>query len=325
MRHVVYPLFLVMFMTTNALADARSITCFSDGAIVEIEATATRGVVEIPLQSGMLDNSLRIRPLGAALVRRVQILPARRDAAGERELDALLERKNRLEDRLQALSTREEIFKAAVKSQSSKAPRKTKSNPDPMLSIRQGTDFAIAQLEAVNTARRRTVQEMRRLEGRIAEVRRGGTSGETVARVELSPANGRVRARYAREGISWTPRYDIRMNDDGRALLTLYGQLPTTFAGYLLRAAPGAMGDAASSPASPAPAGSLARLAEFTLPAQEVSFGNGLRASFSALLTNTAPNHLPAGEASLYRNGEYLGRLCFSGISSGRSRRISSD
>lgn len=323
MRPVVHSLALLMFMTASALADSRSITCFSDGAIVEIEATATRGMAEIPLQPGMIHNSLRITPLGGARIRRVDTIPLRREARGEKELEALLERRNRLEDRLQALSTREEIFTAAVKSQSSKAPRRTKNNPDPLLSIRQGTDFAIAQLEAVNTARRRTAQEMRQLDGRIADLRGRRPAGESVARVDVSPANGRIRARYALAGHSWTARYDLRMESNGTAALTLYAQLPTPVAGYLLRASAGTMDDAPLSGARAAPAGSLARLGEFTLPADEVRFGNSLRSSFSALLTNRESAHLPAGEASLYRNGEYLGNLAFSGISSGRSRRIS--
>ena len=69
---------------------------------------------------------------------------------------------------LQALATREEIFKSAAKSQGGKAPRKSKANPDPMQAIRQGTEFAIAQLEAVYTSRRRTEQEIRRIDSRIA-------------------------------------------------------------------------------------------------------------------------------------------------------------
>lgn len=324
MRSVVQSLALVMLMTGSALADARSITSFSDGAIVEIEATAARGMAEIPLQPGMIHNSLRITPLGEARIRRVDILPPRREARGERELEGLLERRNRLEDRLQALATREEIFTAAVKSQSSKAPRRTKNNPDPLLSIRQGTDFAIAQLEAVNTARRRTAQEMRQLDGRIAELRRGKVAGESVARVDVAPANARIRARYALAGHSWTARYDLRMGGNGTAALTLYGQLPPSPTGYLLRASAGAMDEALLSGAPAVPAGSLARLRELTLPADEVRFGNALRSSFSALLTNTTGDHLPPGEASLYRNGEYRGTLTFSGISSGRVGRVSS-
>jgi hypothetical protein len=314
-----------MIMTGTPLADSRSITCFSDGAIVEIEIAATRGVAEIPLQPGMLDNTLRITPVGGARIRRVDsLIPRRPETRGEKELEALLERKNRLEDRLKALSTREEIFTAAVKSQSSKAPRRTKSTPDPLLSIRQGTDFAMAQLEAVNTERRRTILEIRHLDSRITELRRSRGTEERIARVDVSPAGGRIRARYALAGHSWTPRYDIRMDNGGKAGLTLYGQLPAPFPGYLLRAAPGTMNYEALAGSLPAPAGSLARFMEVTLPAEEVRFGNGLRTSFSALMTNTGSSHLPSGDASLYCNGEYLGKLVFPGISSGRSRRISS-
>jgi len=85
----------------------------------------------------------------AARVERVELLPCQVPERRQKELDALIEQKNRLEDRMKALDTREDIFAAAAKSQSSKAPRKTKANPDPLASVRQGTDFAIAQLEAV--------------------------------------------------------------------------------------------------------------------------------------------------------------------------------
>jgi len=40
-------------------------------------------------------------------------------------------------------------------------------------------------------------------------------------------------------------------------------------------------------------------------------------------VTNRSAAYLPAGDASIYRNGEYLGRLRFDGISSGRNRMIS--
>ena len=302
---------LLTAMTGSVRADARSITFFSDGAIAEIEATATKGIVEIPLSPGMIDNTLRIKPLGGTMIQRVDFLSVRRETRGEKELDTLLERKNRLEDRLQALTTREEIFKAAVKSQSSKAPRKTKSNPDPMLSIRQGTDFAIAQLEAVNTARRKTTLEMLRIDTRIAEMRKGGTGTETVARVSVTPNNGRLRIRYALAGQTWTPRYDIRMNGDGKAALTLYGQLPRPFAGYLLRAAPATLADSDNAHSFPVTAGSVAKLAEFILPAREEQFGIGLTTSFSSILTNKSTVYLPAGEASIFRNNEYVGRARF--------------
>jgi len=310
-------------MAGSIRADARSITFFSDGAIAEIEATATKGIVQIPLLPGMIDNTLRIKPLGGAMIQRVDLLTVRRETRREKELDTLLERKNKLEDRLQALTTREEIFKAAVKSQSSKAPRKTKNNPDPMLSIRQGTDFAIAQLEAVNTAQRKTMLEMRHITARITEARKRNTRTEMVARVHVTPNNARLRVLYALAGQAWIPRYDIRMNGDGKAALTLYAELPRPFAGYLLRAAPATLADSDNVHSFPVTVGSVAKLAEFIFQVKEEQFGSGLTNSFSSILTNKSTVYLPAGEASIFHNNEYVGRARFSGISSGRSRRIS--
>lgn len=323
MNYVMLFFSLLAAMTGSVRADARSITFFSDGAIAEIEATATKGIAQIPLSPGMIDNTLRIKPLGGALIQRVDLLTVRRETRGEKELDTLLERKSKLEDRLQALTTREEIFKAAVKSQSSKAPRKTKNNPDPMLSIRQGTDFAIAQLEAVNTARRKAMLEMRHIDARITEARKVGTGTEMVARVSVTPHNARLRVRYALAGQAWTPRYDIRMNGDGKAALTLYGQLARPFAGYLLRAAPGTLASSDSTHSFPVTAGPVAKLAEFILTSEEEQFGSGPTSQFSSVLTNKSTAYLPAGEASIFRNNEYVGRARFNGISSGRSIRIS--
>jgi len=101
------------------------------------------------------------------------------------------------------------IFKSAAKSQGAKAPRKTKANPEPLQAIRQGTDFAIAQLEAVYTSRRKTEQEIKRLDNRIAAARTNGKAPESIARVLVSPTRGRVTARYALAGLGWSPSYDI--------------------------------------------------------------------------------------------------------------------
>jgi hypothetical protein len=128
--------------------------------------------------------------------------------------------------------------------------------------------------------------------------------------------------RYALEGQGWTPRYDLRLNNDGYVLVTLYGQLPGAFAGYLLQAVPNPLAEGATVRALPVVAGSLARLAEYRLPVSVVQFGNGVRSAFSFLVTNSSAVHLPAGEAALYRNGEFWGRFRFEGISSARSRKI---
>jgi len=313
---------LLASATIGFTAESRNVTFFSDGALVELEATAAKGSVEISLPGGMLADSLRIRPMGNAVIRNVELLPARQERKGAKELDQLLEQKGRLQDRLQALDTREDIFKAAAKSQSGKAPRKTKTNPEPMQSIRQGTEFAIAQLEAVYTARRKAEQEIRRLDARINGITKGRAGGETVARVTLAPKNGRVRVRYALGGEGWVPCYDVRLDSPDNAHITLYGRLPGGFAGYLLYASPASLTDSSGGQVVHAAAGSLAKLAEYRLPVREESFGSTVRSGYSFVVTNAGQVHLPAGGASLYRSGEYWGRFRFEGVSSGRSRKV---
>ncbi|MGD0586886.1 MAG: hypothetical protein ABSA86_14130 [Oryzomonas sp.] len=323
----VLPLIIVLLTTAaEASAGGRSVTFFSDGAVMELEAVAVKGIAEIPLPAGTLGGTLRIRPERGTRIQRVDTLPPRPDTKGEKELDALIDQRGRLEDRLRAVATREEIFTAAAKSQSGKAPRKTKTNPDPLQSIRQGTDFALAQLETVYAARRKTEQEIRRIDVRIASAHTGGKNAGGVARVAVSPGNGRVTARFAVSVPGWTPWYDIRIdNTGGSALVTLFGHVPVFFDGYQLRLSPASLaGAAAESPTVPAAAGQRARLAEYRMSVGEERFGNGPLPSFAFMLKNTTGAHLPAGEAAFFRAGEYWGTVRFTGMSSGRSSMISS-
>jgi len=326
MKTVLPAIILLLTTAAGACAAGRSVTFFSDGAAVELEAAAVRGIAEIPLPAGTLAGTLRIKPERGTSILRVETQPLRRDAKGEKERDALIEQRSRLEDRLRALATREDIFKSAAKSQSGKAPRKTKSNPDPLLSIRQGTDFAIAQLETVYTARRKTEQEVRRIDARIASTRKGGKDAESMARVVVSPGNGRVTARFAIAGPGWAPWYDIRVGQGASALVTLYGYVPALFSGYKVRVSPTSLGSTATEPPSvPFTAvGRYARLAEYRMAIGEEDFGSGPLPSFAFLLKNVTGAYLPAGEASCYRVGEYRGTIRFAGLSSGRSIKISS-
>jgi hypothetical protein len=324
MKSAAWTLLFVLLTVSTAVAGQKSITFFSDGALVEIQAGASKGFVEIALPSGMIESSLRIKPVGNSVIKQVDLLPARVDARRVKEIETLTEQKNKLEDRLKALQTREDIFKAAAKSQSGKAPRKSKSNPDPMQSIRQGTEYAIAQLESVYTARRKTEQEIRRIETKLAALRKSGTTAEAVARVTVTPKNGNVSATYALSGLAWTPVYDLRLNNDANALLTLSGLLPTSFSGYQLKAAATTLAEGSNSPVRVTNAGSTARLAEFRLPVKEETFGDGPTSPFSCILTNQAAVYLPPGEATVYRKGEFRGKVRFEGISSGRSRKVSS-
>jgi len=323
--HIFLPLLALALLATKATpAESRSVTFYSDGAVVELEATAVKGAIEIPLPAAMIEGSLRIRPGNGTSLQRVDIVSARTDSGkGDKQLDVLLEQKSRLGDRLQALATREAIFTSAAKSQSGKAPRKTKANPDPMQTIRQGTEFAIAQLEAVYTSRRKTEQEIRRIDSRIAAAKLSGRGPETVARMHVLPARGRVTARYAVAGQGWTPRYDMYLDGGNNVQVHLSGQFSGAFSGYLLQASPAPLADRDTARVFPVNSGPAARLASFRLAVSEAHFGTGLQGSFSCLLKNTEPLHLPSGDANLYKSGEYIGRFRFEGISSGRTRSIS--
>ncbi|GFE60337.1 hypothetical protein [Geobacter sp. AOG2] len=325
MRTVLPVIILLLTTVAEACADGRSITFFSDGAVVELRAAAVRGIAEIPLPGGMLAGSLRISPERGTSILRVDTQPLSRNTKLEKELNALIEQRSRMEDRLRALATRENIFKSAAKSQSGKAPRKTKSNPDPLLTIRQGTDFAIAQLETVYTARRRAEREIRRIDARIASVRKEGKDATSMTRVVVSPGNGRVTARFAVGGPGWIPGYDIRVDRRGSALVTLYGHVPAPLAGYQTRVSRTSLAGTATKPTG-APllaGGQRTRLAEYRMPIGEEDFENGPLPSFVFLLKNSTGDYLPAGEAACYREGEYRGAIRFAGLSSGRSIRIS--
>ena len=326
MKTILPVIILLLTTAVEVCAGGRSVTFYSDGAVVELEVVAVKGIAEIPLPAGTLAGTLRIRPDKGTRIQRVDTQKLRPDSKGEKELDALIEQRGRLEDRLSALATREEIFTAAAKSQSGKAPRKTKSNPDPLQSIRQGTDFALTQLETVYTSRRITRQEIRRIDARIASAQKWGKNAESVARVAVSPKNGRVAARFAVGVPGWTPRYDIRIdNKGGSALVTLYGQVPALFDGYKIRVSPASLAGAATeAPTVPAAAGQRAQLAEYRMSVGEERFEDGLLPSFAFMLNNSTGTHLPAGEAAFFRAGEYWGTVRFAGFSSGRSTMISS-
>ncbi len=324
MKSSLFSLFLLIIASNTAIAAGKNITFFSDGAHVEIESSALKGIADINLPGGMLENSLRIKPVGNTTIKQVDLLPARVDVKRVKEIETLAEQKSKLEDRLKALETREDIFKAAAKSQSGKAPRKTKTNPDPMQAIRQGTEYAIAQLESVYTARRKTEQEIRRVDAKLAALKKNGTTVEAVARVTVTPKNGHVIATYALPGFPWTPAYDLRLNNDGIALLTMSGQLPSIFSGYQLKASAASLSDTSAVAIKVANGSSTAKLADYRLPVKEESFGSGLTSTFSCILSNQSATYLPPGEASVYRRGDFWGKVRFEGISSGRSRKVSS-
>jgi len=323
MRNKIIAILMPLCITATAQASSRSVTFYADAAVFEIEGVATKGTVEIYLPPDMIEGSLRIKPTGSAVIQKVDILSAKGDGGKkEKEREALLEQKNRVQDRLKALETREQIFTAAAKSQSGKAPRKSKTNPDPMQSIRQGTDFAIAQLEAVYTARRKAELELKRLDVRIVDANRSENFGGSVAKVVLGGQRGSVMARYMIKNRGWSPRYDFRIdNNPSVAKVDLSVTTAEGFNGYKQFVTLSKRSDDVK-PVPVAHGSGLTTVARFSLPVSELFFGNAGESHFSFVVNNREKQYLPSGVATVYRSGEYMGKARFDGLSSGRSRRI---
>ena len=307
LRSAIY-LLTFLVASTSSEAAQRQLTVFSDGTLAEIEAVASKGIAEVVLPTPIRDNSLRVKPLDNASIEQVALLPFRMPDNVQRELDQLTEQKQRLEDRLKALDTREDIFEAAAKSQSSKAPRKTKTNPDPLASVRQGTDFAIAQLEAVFTARRRAEQELKRIGNRIAQLTKVAVGGPT-ARVTVIPANGRVRVAAVLDGNGWRPRYELRLDGSGTAHLTQLAVADLPPVGFASRVTPTTLSDGMPQRTTPLLPGKTTPLTTWQLPVTQQSVSAGPLPRFSITLQNTTNHALPAGEATIYYLGEFLGTV----------------
>lgn len=310
----------ILIMVSTASAATRGIVYYFDGARVEGEASAVKGYLEIPLPASYQAGSLRVRPAGEASIVRVEVAPAPANPKSERELKELAERRRSLEDRLRALEVREEIFKAAAKSQSSKAPRKTKTNPEPIETIRKGTDYAVAQLEDVYRARHRAEDGLKSIESRIASLRKDGVVGGSVARV-WQTGKGGVLYSYLVVDTGWKPFYDFRLNGGGSVEVTIRAILPD---GVKARASviSSRIGDTGENVRAIHLSGNFAPVARFVLPVahEEVIRGaqRGVRFSF----TNSSGGFLSPGEAACYLNGEFIGPVPFAGCKAGETREI---
>lgn len=313
---------LLILLPAIAESAGSSTICYNDGTIVVIEAFAIKGIIEIPVAAGFLEGTLKVEPAVGTTIVNVDISPAKLDSRSSREIEALTEQRRRLEDRLQALATREEIFKSAAKTQSGKAPRKTKSNPDPMKAIRQGTDFAIAQLETVYTTKRKTLQEISSIDARIALAGKKARLEESYARITVTPERGRATVRYATSEKGWRPDYDVRLAGDGFATLKFSARFMGSYGGSLLQVSPASISESATALTIRAIKGGNTTFASYRFPVSEESYGDGIYNHYSGLLTNTSTQHLPPGEARLYKSGAYLGKFIFDGLSSGKSKKI---
>jgi len=304
-------------------ASARTITYYLDGAKVEYEAKAKRGFLEVKLPAVTVANSLRVKPLDGGSITRVEIMPVKPDAKTAKEMAGLVERKNILKDRLKALDTKEEIFKAAAKSQSGRAVRKTKTNPEPMVNIRKGTEFAIAQLESVYTVRRRTENELAALEPRIESLQKESGSGCSVGKVWLTGNMGRVHITYLLSERKWLPMYNFSLDGTGLLHAVIRADYPVADGATSVFVVPLLLADDAAGSGVPlAVSERFGKVAEYRIPLEKEEFARSPVPSLAFSFKTPANTFLPAGVAACYRQGEFLGNVNFTGCRPNESKTL---
>lgn len=290
----------VMLVCQQATAGQKSVTYFLDGARIEQELNASGGYLELALPDNFAPGSLRIKAPGGSVLR-VELVPAEQDRRRAAEIARLRERRGELQDRMAALTRREDIFSAAAKSQSGKAPRKTKANPDPVGTLQQGTEFALNQMEAVYRSKRKCRHALDSVERELAAAARG------VASARIWVAGAKARVSYLVRDERWSPCYDLRLSGEGEGDLLLHAKLPQREKGVQYLVSRGTMAQAA---AAEAVRGDFPTLARYPLtPAP----GSGREQPASRLSFAAVAAGLPAGEASLFWRGEYLGAGPFAG------------
>jgi len=314
MRTLSIVVLLLMCTVFQAKASAGTITYYLDGAKVEYEAKAKRGYLEVRLPAVTIANSLRVKPLDGCSVTRVEIMPVKPDAKTAKEMAGLVERKNILKDRLKALDTKEEIFKAAAKSQSGRAVRKTKTNPEPMTNIRKGTEFAIAQLESVYTVRRRTENELSALEPRIESLQKDSGSGCSVGKVWLTGNTGKVRIAYLLVERKWLPMYSFSLDGSGFLHTVIRADYPDPGRATSVYVVPLPLADDAVGSGVPlAVSERFGKVAEYRIPLEKEEFTRSPVPSMMFSFKAPSNTFLPAGIAACFRQGEFLGNMNFTG------------
>ncbi len=311
--------FLVVIWCYPALASGEKHILFLDGARIELEITARKGVIDIPLPSAMLPDSFRVKPLGSATVLWVEIGPAPVDEKVAENLTALEERREVCLDRLRSLDGREAIFKAAAKSQSGRALRKTKNNPDPLGSIRTGTRYTLTQLDEVSAARRQTRKVLAEVETRIAALEKQSTQ-RNIARMWLSQPDGKVMISYLVSNLNWTPRYDFRLSGNGFAEIALCAKLSPAERKISTLVVPHQMAESLGNEFEMYPVSSeITSIATFRFPLAKEELTKGAAPYLSLVFRNSSTLNLPSGVASGYWNGEYFGTTAFGGCPAGKS------
>lgn len=312
---------LLLLLWSCPVSAGRNVSLYLDGAVVERDEVAKNGYLEIYLPASARTDTLRITPVGEARIVRVQVAPKQPSGKVEKELAAISKQQELLQDRLKALSIKEDIFRSAAKSQSAKAPRRTKTNPEPLSTIRQGTDYAISQLEAVFQMQRRASRELKQLDERRVKLAGDQQGGGSVARVWVTPGSARVSAAYIQNDRIWQPQYEIRVIGGGKARFSVFPGTVELLRGETGKVKLAAMeNDAEASSLTYFDSGRPVLVSE--LPAGMKLESTGPIPLMTVTLTNTTGAAIPAGEVSCYGDGIYRGRGRLPRLEIGRTTEL---
>ncbi|GAM08127.1 hypothetical protein OR1_00398 [Geobacter sp. OR-1] len=299
-------------------AGGKTVTWYLDGAKVEQELPVENSYRELLLPPTMRPGSFRARPLVGCRLARVELEPVKPGKSDEKELARLDERREELRDRLKALGVKEEIFKATAKSQGSKAPKRTRTNPEPLTAIRQGTDYAISRLEEVYRARRKVERDLKELDRKVVALKKSEKVSGTVARIWIEGRRGKVGISYITGDRGWTPYYDVRIAGDA-ADVTMMARVPDSAGADTVQlVAAGISGAGSSVPLAVRP-GNPARVNSVRLPVTAVKPMPDLQKSVAVTITNSTDRFLPPGDAAGFWQEEFLGHSSFAGLKPGES------
>lgn len=303
-RKLIVPalLLLLQVLSTVRVLHAGEYVYFLDGARVIESVHFRKGTASLPLPPSIVPGSLRVTPDEKGVLDEVVAVSLSMQSDSAPKVKALHDRRDALKDRLAALATKEAVFMGAAKSQSSRLPKRSKTNPDPVATIRQGTEYAVAQLEAVYRARRIAERDLAAVEKRLTEL--SSDSNRSGSLLKLSSRTARTaEITYLITDSKWSPRYTVRRESGERAVLTVRS-------GALKVPGRVALGNMLDEPGAPTLQFSGALdLSSFDCRVTEESAGQGkLPARRLELLCPTI-TALPSGNGACFVNGTYMGPI----------------
>jgi len=146
------------------------------------------------------------------------------------------------------------------------------------------------------------------VEAKIGQLRKSVINGPTV-RIMTSAPTTRVKLAAVLADGGWKPCYDIRLQGDRTARLTMLAQAVGLPDRFVAKVASTPLAEGQPRQLLPLPAGRLPRIAEWHLPVEQEQVATSPLPVFSFTIKNSTSAQLMAGEAAVYSREEYLGTV----------------